>query len=204
MWMEWSIPIQKLEVAKVSAGPLQKTIKPLTPLAYNDGPFVMQHLNILLPPLPIKEYDATTGKLILNLSEHPQTASKLLALQETLLSTVFNNQRMWFNDSNRPKEQIQALFQPFLESNLLHLYCPLQTTEKKHFLYLWNDGAWGRLTSPNSLQKGHMIRVGLRMQGISYQMNPHTNTWTGRFRVQHRIICIYHCGNTALTTSSAK
>ena len=194
MWMEWSIPIQKLEVGKVTTGALQRNTKPLTPLSYKDGAFDLQHLNILLPPLSVKEYDIQTGKLILNLSDNLQTSAKLSALQETLLSTVYHQQRLWFGDSNRSREQIQTFFQPFLEQALLHLYCPLQTQEKKHFLNIWKGGKWQRLLAPDLIQKGDIIRVGLRMQGISFQMNPTTNVWTGRFRVQHRIFCIYHSG----------
>lgn len=196
MWMEWSIPIQKLEVGKVYVNPIQKTLKPICSLSYKDGPFSLQNLNILLPPLPIKEYDSASGKLILNLSENIQTAAKLFALQEYLLATVFLQQKLWFPESNRTKEQIQNLFQPFLEDTYLHLYCPIQIQEKKHSLYIWKNGEWTCLSSPGVIQKGDIIRVGLRMQGISFQLSPQTSTWTGRFRVQHRIFCIYHCNDT--------
>ena len=60
--MEWTIPIQKLEVNKIRVGPLQKNLKPLTPLSYADGPIVFQNLNLLLPPLTVHEYDASSGK----------------------------------------------------------------------------------------------------------------------------------------------
>jgi hypothetical protein len=193
MWMEWCVPLQKLEVAKIKPGALQTIHKPLTPLSYSDGPFSLQHLNVLLPPLSIKEYDTQTGKLVLTLSD--STLAKVSALQETLLGMVFQNQKLWFPDSNRSYEQIQMLFQPFVESNGLHLYCPLQTQEKKFFFYAWKDGAWTKLTSPGILQKGDFIRVALRIQGISYQMNQTSGSWTGRFRIQHRILCMYHCGS---------
>lgn len=195
MWMEWSIPIQKLEVSKIKTGILQKSLKPLTPLSYVDGPFHLQHLNILLPPLPIKEYDAQTGKLVLNLQDSQQTYQKLSALQDTLLQAVFQNQRQWFPESSRSKEQIQTFFQPFLENMNLHLYCPVQSQEKKHFLHVWKQGSWSVLSGPGvCIEKGDTIRVALRLQGISYQMNQASGAWTGRFRVQHRIFSIYHCG----------
>ena len=194
MWMEWSIPIQKLEVSNIKTGLLQKSLKPLTPLSYIDGPFSLQHLNILLPPLTIKEYDVQTGKLVLNLQDSLQTYQKLSALQDTLLQAVFQNQRQWFSESSRSREQIHAFFQPFLENTNLHLYCPVQSQEKKHFLHVWKQGSWNVLSSPGvCIEKGDTIRVALRLQGISYQMNQSSGTWTGRFRVQHRIFSIYHC-----------
>lgn len=194
MWMEWSVPLQKLEVSKIQPGMLQKSAKPLTPLCYVDGQFTLQYLNVLLPPLPVKEYDAVTGKLILSLNESPQAQAKLMALQESFLSAVYSNQRLWFSESTRSKEQLQTLFQTFVEMNQLNLYCPIQTQEKKYSLYIWKENSWHKLISPGLLEKGDMIRVALRLQGISYQMNQ-SGTWTGRFRIQHRIFSIYHCGS---------
>jgi hypothetical protein len=189
--MEWTIPIQKLEVNKIQVGQLQKSVKPLTPLSYTDGPIVFQNLNLLLPPLSIKEYDSVTGKLILHLGESPQTLSKLIAIQESLLTSVFVNQKLWFPESNRTKEQITNSFQPFVESNNLYLYCPLQSQEKRHTIYIWKDGEWKRFAATGLIQKGDSIRVAMRLQGISYQMNSTNGLWTGRFRAQHKISCIY-------------
>lgn len=189
--MEWTIPIQKLEVSKIQVQQLQKNMKPLTPLSYADGPIVFQNLNLLLPPLTVNEYDSSTGRLILSLSDSQQTAAKLLALQESLLLSVYTNQRTWFPESNRTRDQIQKLFQPFVENTSLHLYCPLQVQEKRHTISLWKDGEWKRLSLPGMIQKGDSIRVALRLQGISYQLDATTGVWTGRFRVQHKISCIY-------------
>lgn len=193
MWMEWTIPIQKLEVSKIQVQQLQKNMKPLTPLSYTDGPIVFQNLNLLLPPLTVSEYDSSSGRLILSLSDSTMTASKLLALQDSLLLAVFQNQRVWFPESNRSKEQIHKLFQPFVENTSLHLYCPLQLQEKRHTISIWKENQWHRLSNPGMISKGDSIRVALRLQGISYQLDSSTGQWTGRFRVQHKISCIYHC-----------
>lgn len=194
--MEWTIPIQKLEVNKIQVGQLQKSLKPLTPLSYADGPIVFQSLNLLLPPLVVKEYDAVSGKLLLNLSGETQTAAKLMALQDSFLQNVFVNQKIWFPDSNRTKEQLHAFFQPFVENAVLHLYCPIQSASldmRKNMISIWKDNSWKQLTTTGLIVKGESIRVALRLQGISYQMNTNTGVWTGRFRVQHKICCIYQC-----------
>jgi hypothetical protein len=195
MWMEWTVPIQKLELQKITPGALTNTTKPLTPLEYKDGPFHLKHLNILLPPLVIKEYDTTTGRLTLTLPENSAILNKMMALQESLLLLVHQHQKSWFPDSNRTKENIQHFFQPFVEGHQLNLYCPLQSQDKKYFLHIWKEGVWTRLHVPGILQKGDILRVALRLQGISYQTNPQSGSWTGRFRVQHRIMCIYHCSS---------
>jgi hypothetical protein len=191
MWMEWTIPIQKLEVNKIQVGQLQKSIKPLAPLSYSDGPIVFQNLNVLLPPLPVKDYDATTGRLLLSLQESTPIVSKLLALQEALLQSVYTNQRPWFGDSNRTREQISLFFQPFVENNILHLYCPQQIQERRHVISIWKDDEWKKFTTTGLLQKGDSIRVALRLQGISFQMTNSSGQWTGRCRVQHKISSIY-------------
>ena len=191
MWMEWTIPLQKLEVSKLKTGTLQTSGKPLTPLSYTDGSFHLPHLNLLLPPLPIKDYDPQTGKLILSLAEVPSAAAKLQALQESLLQNVYRNQRQWFHESGRSYEQLQGGFQPFVESNNLHLYCPLQLQDKRHHVFVWKENEWQKFDKPGFFQKGNQIRVAFRLQGISYQLSPTTGSWTGRFRVQHRILSIY-------------
>lgn len=193
MWMEWTIPIQKIEVSKIQFGPLQRSFKPLTPLSYTDGPIAFQSLNLLLPPLPVKDYDSSTGKLILNLAESPATAAKLFALQDCLLNAVFTNQKLWFQEGLRTRDQIQNYFQSFVENTSLHLYCPLSTQEKRHSISIWKDNQWKKFESTGLFAKGDSLRVAMRLQGISYQMNPTTNTWTGRFRVQHKISCLYAC-----------
>lgn len=193
MWMEWTVPIQKLELAKIIPGALVSTNKPLTPLEYKDNAFHLKHLNILLPPLTIKDYESATGKLVLTLPEGSPILAKMNALQDTLLLLVHQHQKQWFSDSNRSKEEIQRLFQPFVEGNTLNLYCPLQVQDKKFYLQLWKGEDWKKMNTPGMLQKGDTIRVALRLQGISYQMNASTGFWTGRFRVQHRIICMYYC-----------
>ncbi len=220
--MEWTVPIQKLEVSKVKVGFIQKNLKPITPLSYTDGPISFQNLNILLPPLQIRDYDPTSGKLMLSLPEGSQTSSKLQALQDALLSSVFVNQRYWFPQSNRTMEQIRGAFQPFLDNGVLYLYCPcfpslprsegagpcfpsssltrgdgentLQNHDRRNLLCIWKENEWKQFDTTGLLQRGESIRVALRLQGISFQTNLSTGVWTGRFRVQHRIACIYHCG----------
>lgn len=196
--MEWTIPIQKLEVSKIQTGTLQRLAKPLSPLSYSDGPITFQNLNLLLPQLIIKDYDTQTGKLVLSLADSTATAAKLSALQMFLLNTVYTNQRQWFSDSNRTKEQIQSAFQSFVENTNLYLYCPIQSQEKRNCIYVWKDNTWNKLSGPGLLQKGDSIRVALRLQGISFQMNTTTGVWTGRFRVQHKIMCIYCCPQKTL------
>jgi hypothetical protein len=195
--MEWLLPLQKMEVGKVHVGNLNRGTKLMAPLAYMDGSFSMPHLSILLPPLPVKEYDPNTGKLLIQLSDSLMTSSKLLALQETLLGAVYLQQRNWFSQSQRSPEEIRSFFQPFLDRDILHLYCPVVVQDKKtpggNQIEIWKKNVWHKGVRPGLLQKGDVIRIALRLQGLSFQSQNGLTEWTGRFRIQHKIISILHC-----------
>jgi hypothetical protein len=192
--MEWTIPLQRLEVSKVNVGTVRYGDKPMAPLAYFDGPIHMPSMNILLPPLVVKEYEPHTGRLRLSLENMTQTSQKLSALQDTLLSLVFSKQSSWFPGSRRTAEELRSLFQPFVESQSLHLYCPSNLTGSSGISF-WN-GSWKRGVDPHSIQKGDVLRVGFRIQGISFQQNQLQDLWTGRFRLQHKILYIFHCSRS--------
>lgn len=189
--MEWTIPLQKLEVEKVNVGAIRYGEKPMAPLAYFDGPIHMPSMNILLPPLQVREYDAITGRLKLSLSDAPNTASKLSALQDTLLGLVFLQQQHWFPGSHRSADELRSLFQPFVESQCLHLYCPsnLKGTSGISF---WKKNVWNHGVDAESFSRGDILRIAFRIQGISFQQNIKQDIWTGRFRLQHKILYIFH------------
>ena len=90
--MEWSIPLQKLEVGKVQIGEIHHSDKSLVPLAYFDGQNNFLNLNIFLPKLNVQEFDAKSGKLILSLKNMVPFDAKLNALQSTLLGAFTTTQ----------------------------------------------------------------------------------------------------------------
>lgn len=189
--MEWTIPLQKLEVEKVNVGAIRYGEKPMAPLAYFDGPIHMPSMNILLPPLQVREYDAATGRLKLSLTDAPNTATKLSALQDTLLGLVFQQQHAWFPGSQRSAEELRSLFQPFVENQCLHLYCP-SNLKGNSGISFWKQGTWQHGVDDKSFSRGAILRVAFRIQGISFQQNIKQDLWTGRFRLQHRILYIFH------------
>jgi len=129
--MEWVIPLQRLEVTKVQLGPLINGPKPLASLSYIDGQTQFPSLSILLPHLIVKSYDSNTGKLALIL-QPAQALQKLQALQSTLLSYVYTQQAAWFNQEHREMAELARLFQPMIEGDVLHLYCPVSVQDKKN------------------------------------------------------------------------
>ncbi len=204
--MEWCVPLQKLEVGKVHLGPLysqqQMTIgrpsrdkKPIAPLGYVDGPIVLPALNILLPILTVQSYNAQTGRLEVMI-ENSFSIGKLQALQQTLLNAITVYQQGWFGSSIFSHDDILHFFQPMIENNILHLYCPViakptsdeQRKYSGNLTRIWVNNEWQDGLSPGVLKSGQRIRIALQIQGISLQLQ--NDQWTGRSRLQHRILGI--------------
>jgi len=198
--MEWVIPLQKLEVSKIQTGGFMNGVKPLAPLYYMDGETQFPSLSLLLPALVVKVYEPNTGKLILSLKDSASSTNKLQALQASLLSYVYANQVAWFNQGRRDLTELQQLFQPMVEGDMLHLYCPVSVQDKKSggvdsIVVFRSEKGGPPLGSqgvrPTFLQPGDSVRVCLRIQGISFHNHPAHGEWTGRFRLQHKIIALY-------------
>jgi hypothetical protein len=80
-----------------------------------------------------------------------------------------------------------------VEGNKLHLYCPSTIVEKRKgagVIKLWKEDSFVEGVRPGLLIPGQRVRVVLQLQGISLQLGVADNEWTGRSRLQHRVVCI--------------
>ena len=194
--MEWCIPLQKLELGKIKLGTLairpNREKKPMIPLSYVDGKINMPILTILLPHLVVSSYNSANGRLEL-LLDNQLITTKLTTLQDTLLTNLSTSQISWFGKKDFVYDDIYSLFQPMVEGNKLHLYCPSTIVEKRKgngVIKLWKDDSFIEGVRPGLLVPGQRIRVAIQLQGISLQVGPADNQWTGRSRLQHRVVCI--------------
>lgn len=194
--MEWCVPLQKLEINKISVGSLITRVnrekKPMVPLSYVDGQVTMPVLTILLPHLIIDSYNPANGRLELAMMTN-WVSSKLTAIQTSLLEVICASQVAWFGTSKFSREEVYRLFQPMVEGNKLHLYCPSTLQEKRkgmNGIRIWKDGVWVEDVQPGFLARGQVVRVTLQIQGMSLQMGINDTSWTGRARLQHRILGI--------------
>jgi hypothetical protein len=190
--MEWAVPLQKIDVNKIIVGQIRYGEKPLAPLAYHLDSIHLPSVNILLPSLLVKDYDPHTGRLKLLIHDNAAVLRTLSSIQETLLATVFQKQSEWFPGSRKSSEELHVFFQPFVENSLINLYCPSTSTGNTS-IPIWKGGSWLKGVSPGMIIKGDLIRVGLRIQGISFQHNLEQDIWTGRFRLQHKILQVFSC-----------
>jgi hypothetical protein len=191
--MEWTIPVQTLDISKVRISSIHRSQKPMATLSYSDGDLQMPALSILLPTLTIKSYDAETGRLALSLQGTQGILAKLSALQTLMLNTTYTNYHTWFPaEREKSYEDISTSFQPIIHNGCLYLYCPLSTSGSFNEIQVYSGGAWSRGTFSSSLlSTGKQIRIAARIQGISFHQHPITKALTGKSRVQHRILAIY-------------
>lgn len=191
--MEWLIPLQTFQVDHVQLGTLTQGPKPMTPFAYRDAEFHFPNLSFLLPHLTVKLYEPATGRLVLTAA--PDALLKLVALQTTILKAVQQNCQRWFGRQGAcSTSEIRAGFQPMVVDNELHLYCPNQDTTGYGIpLYAGGGGNWTRSTVTQVsglLRQGTRVRIALKLQGLSYHIHPATGQWSGKFRLQHKILAI--------------
>jgi hypothetical protein len=209
--MEWQLPIQKVEISNINIGnPWARgersfTQKPMAPLSYFGTQFRMPFITFLFPPLPIIEYNAHTGKLVLDMSSTNLACIKLNTLQETIINAIIYNQQAWFR-SEYTKDQIRDGFQPIIEGQNLILHCPAAV--KNVPVYGIKNG---QQFQPDNLKPGVRIRVATKIHGISFltkssdsnrrtesgDSNRRTESgdsnrndeisWSGKCRLQHRI-----------------
>lgn len=194
--MEWCVPLQKLEVTKIVLGNLQtrphRETKPIAPLGYIDGAMVMPVLTVLLPHLVIDSYNSADGRLEL-LLDSQQSIGKLTSIQTGLVTSITNSQHLWFGTRKYSQAEINEFFQPMIEGNKLHLYCPSTLVEKRKgvgVIRVWKEGNWVEGVRPGLFVPGQKVRVALQIQGISLQLTG-DSLWTGRSRLQHRILGIF-------------
>jgi hypothetical protein len=193
--MEWTIPAQSFiaENIQISAPNIHQ--KPIATLGYVDP---NEHVSfpwfsILLPPLPIKSYTSDTGKLVLSLTGVPAILTNFIALQTRILQTIHSNYTTWFpSERQRSLDEVSASFQPLIQNNCIHLYCPLHTVGSFNEISIYSDSSWSKgIIPPAVLVPGKMIRAAIRLQSISFHQHPVTKALTGRCRIQHRILALF-------------
>jgi hypothetical protein len=194
--MEWQLPIQKMEISNIQIGspwmrqaqgqaqqppqqPQQQQAH-LAPLSYFSPQIRMPSLSVLFPPLPIIDYVPQTGRLVLDIAETHLACIKLGTLQETLIAAIAFHQTAWFK-TEYSVQQIRSGFQPLLSGTHLIFHCPPGV-------------ASARGTNSGDLRVGSRVRVAVKIHGLSFlnrsDISGTDAGWTGRCRLQHRIVGI--------------
>ena len=122
---------------------------------------------------------------MIDISETNLACIKLNTFQETLQGAIVFHQHSWFR-SDFSKEDVKAGFQPILQDNCLHLHCP-STGPGLRSVPIFKDGNWSSSFDESDLAVGTRVRVAVKIHGISF-LNRENNEWSGRCRIQHRIL----------------
>jgi hypothetical protein len=188
--MEWAIPLQILEIQKIQIGSPVQGYKYISPMGYSDGDVNFNTLCIILPMMTVKSYDAATGRL--QMSIQGANAAKLIAFQELFINTVVAQQRTWFPNAKAcDKDAMKEGFQPFVDRGILHLYCPSSAVGGSNAIHTYRAKTWTNgIVSPTIFVPGKPLRLAIKIQGLSFHQHAITNMWTGKFRLQHRILAI--------------
>ena len=191
--MEWTIPAQTFVSGNVHILAPNKSQKPVAALTYKEDDITFPAFSTLLPPVLIKSYDSDTGKLVLSLVGVPAILNKFIALQTRILQTIHSNYTTWFpSERQHSLDELSAGFQPLIQNNCLHLYCPLVTVGSFNEISVFSGTSWSKGTVPAAfLAPGKLIRAAIRLQSISFHQHPVSKALTGRFRIQHRILALF-------------
>ena len=191
--MEWTIPVQSLDIKKVCISNISKGNKPMATLSYLDEDINFPYLSVLLPTLHVKAYEAETGRLSVSLNGNTGLISKLTALQTHILQTTYENFSEWFpTERKRSYEEIVNYFQPLISHGCIHLYCPVSMPGIFNDIHVYSKGEWTKgVISSDTFSVGKPIRIAVRFQGISLHQHLILKKLTGKSRVQHRILAIY-------------
>ena len=157
--------------------------KPMAPLSYFGTQFRLPFVSLIFPPLPVVEYNAATGKLVLDMFETSLASIKLKTLQDTIINAILYHQSGWFR-SDFTKDEVTRGFQPIIQDNHLHLHCPIIPSGRG--IPFYKDG-WKGFGAEDL--KGTRIRIAVKIHGISF-LNRNESTWSGKCRLQHRILGI--------------
>ena len=191
--MEWLIPVPELHIDQVQIGNITHTAKPLIPLSYKEEDHMFPSLSILLPSLKIKSFDPLTGHFVISLVENPSTLAKLQGLQDMLLAHIKSKYTSWFPNQRLNIKKIVDIktgFQPLIYGNELHLYCPIPAQIAQSVPF-YSKGTWSSTgIQTGLLTPGSKIRIVLRIQGISFHIHQTTGQWTGKFRIQHKLLAL--------------
>ena len=188
--MDWVIPLQNLDISKINIKPPIQGTKLISSFNYSDD-VNFTCLYILLPSLPVKSYDAATGKLQIHLQNTANTG-KLNTFQDMLINIVHANQDAWFPSvKNLNKDELKRGFQPLIENGSIQLYCPSSSTMISNEISTYSGNTWSRGTVSTSIfSPGKVLRFLIKIQGLSFHQHQVSGMWSGKFRLQHRISAI--------------
>jgi len=191
--MEFAIPITRFDPNNVVLNqPRSGSYKKTIPFGYTDNSLTFSSLVLNLEPLKVVEIDWDKNQLVLEEYTNLSFLSKLEQSQRLVNTQISNNFRKFLIDDELPDILTILPLQSCVKSRRITLYLSNEPSNLPFF----NDGLAAKF-SRETVQPGDLIRVIVRLHGVSLQMTP-SNIWTGKSRIQHHVLELYKLTNSML------
>jgi hypothetical protein len=191
--MEFAIPITRFDPNNVVLNqPRSGSYKKTIPFGYTDNSLTFSSLVLNLEPLKVVEIDWDKNQLVLEEYTNLSFLSKLEQSQRLVNTQISNNFRKFLIDDELPDILTILPLQSCVKSRRITLYLSNEPSNLPFF----NDGLAAKF-SRETVQPGDLIRVIVRLHGVSLQMTPN-NIWTGKSRIQHHVLELYKLTNSML------
>ena len=189
--MEFAIPITRFDPNNVTLNqPRSGSCKKTIPFGYTDNSLTFSSLVLNLEPLKIIEIDWDKNQLVLEEYTSLSFLSKLEQSQRLVNNQISTNFRKFLIDDELPDTLTILPLQSCVKSRRIILYLSNEPSNLPFF----NDGLAAKF-SKETVQPGDLIRVVVRLHGVSLQMTP-SNIWTGKSRIQHHVLELYKLINS--------
>jgi hypothetical protein len=178
--MEFAIPISQFDSSRVKWGePRSSPFKKTIPFTYEEDTTHFNNLILVLHPLRISEIDYEKNQMVLEEDKKYPFLNKIDNFQNTVCTELDR----WSKTSS--DEIKKSPLQPWLKSGKLTLYL----SDKPELLSFYTDTGPSKF-SDKTIKPGDMLRVVVKIHGISLQMSEE-DIWTGKSRIQHHILQVY-------------
>ena len=193
--MEFAIPVTRFDPNNVTLNqPRSGSYKKTIPFGYTDNSLTFSSLVLSLEPLKVVEIDWDKNQLVLEEFTNLSFLSKLEQFQRLVNSQITNNFRKFLSDDELPDTLSIMPLQSCVKSRRITLYLSNEPSSLPFFSDTGATTATGTATackfSKDTVQPGSLLRVVVRLHGVSLQMTP-SNIWTGKSRIQHHVLELY-------------
>jgi hypothetical protein len=192
--MEFAIPVTRFDPNNVTLNqPRTGSYKKTIPFGYTDNSLTFSSLVLSLETLKVVEIDWEKNQLILEEYTNLPFLSKLEQFQKLVNTQISNNFKKFLTDDELPDTLTILPLQSCVKSRRITLYLSNEPSSLPFFASSTADSATATTAckfSKDTVQPGTLLRVVVRLHGVSLQMTP-SNIWTGKSRIQHHVLELY-------------
>jgi len=182
--MDFVIPISHFDpnnvrLDQVKSHPLRKTIS----FTYNYNNIILNNLVLILHPLKVVELDIQKKQITLE-ETNGSLLTRLEQFQMNINNELEKTPKKWLDESMLPPV-IKNPLQQWVKSKRFILYLSSEPSSLSMFTEQGKT-----IFSESLIQPGDMVRVIIKIHGLSLQMSE-DDIWTGKSRIQHHILQMY-------------